>query len=369
MAPRKFRRYVKLSVWGAVCSLAFAPFFLFFTFFWGFKRLLENLFHDFANKKEVFFTGFAWGFGYFLGSFHWVINPLLFDFPRYAVFIPPALVLIPSFLGCYIGLIFFILHRIRKKFNLENRFALSIIFSGLWVIFELCKSYLFFPFPFNLIAHSLGFSSILMQTASIFGSYALSFFTAVIYCGYFIFAGGKTRKIYAVSYSLLILFIAGFGIVRLVGGGQNGEKFGVRARLVQPNFGENVKNNPNMFEYMLGELISDMGEGADIVFLPETSLPFAIINNHNKNLELFKNVDAILSGAIMVENDKIYNSIALIENEKVADSYNKIHLVPFGEYLPLRKFLPGFLSNFVGIDFSKGDKGKNVLEVGKIGKI
>jgi apolipoprotein N-acyltransferase len=167
----------------------------------------------------------------------------------------------------------------------------------------------------------------------------------------------------------LILFIVNFGIIELAEERYGDNGLGINVRLVQPNFNENIKNNPGMFKFILGELISSIGENSDITFLPETALPFAIVDGHNKNLELFKGKGVILSGVVMVKNGEIFNSIALIEDGKVTSSYNKIRLVPFGEYLPLRKFLPNSLSNFVGIDFSRGNRDEHVMEIKKIGKI
>jgi apolipoprotein N-acyltransferase len=366
-----FKKYQKLLLSGAVCGFAFAPTFLFFTFFWGFKILLDNLFRDFKNNGEIFFVGFIWGYGYFLTSFYWVVNPLLFDFPRYMALIPLALIGVPSFLGCYIGIIFLILYKIKQRFLFLNKFLLSVIFAVLWTIFELCKSYLFFPFPFNLIAYSLGFSVLLIQTVSLFGSYIFGFFATIIYCGYFIFEDKKFPKYETATYFGAVMFIIVFGIFKNFEEKKYDGSFNVNIRLIQPNFDEKTKNDPEKRDFIIEKLknyIDNNSDHIDAVFLPESALPF-IINSEYYNRINFGRGKTILSGAIRVHENKIFNSIVMFKNGYITDYYDKYHLVPFGEYLPLRKILPSSIKNFIGIDFSRGDKNKNLLDGDRLGKI
>jgi apolipoprotein N-acyltransferase len=366
-----FSKYYKLILYGAMCGLAFAPTFLFFTFFFSFRFLLQNLFKNFKNNREIFLTGFVWGYGYFLVSFYWLVNPLLFDFPKYVIFIPIALLLIPSFLACYMGIIFIVTYKLKQHFLIENKFVISVIFSLLWTIFELCKSYLFFPFPFNLISYSLGFSTLLIQTVSLFGSYVFGFFVVIIYCGYFIFDGEKKNKYNIIVYTGLCLFILIFGIVKSFEEKKHKQIFNINVRLIQSNFDENTKNDREKADFVMKELKKDINEasdGVDITFLSESAFPFIIGDKYYNNINLGDD-NTVMSGAVRVEKGQIFNSIILLRNNFIVDWYDKYYLVPFGEYLPLRKFLPSFVNSFIGIDFSRGNKNKNMIEIEGIGKI
>ncbi|MDR0572187.1 MAG: apolipoprotein N-acyltransferase [Rickettsiales bacterium] len=359
-------KYLKLIFGGAICGLCFAPTFLFFLFIFSFDILLESLYGEYKNDRGIFLIGFLWGYGYFLGNFYWIINPLLFNFPKYAIFIPFALIFAFSFWGCYIGLLFLILYKFKKKFSVENRLILSVFFAVLWIICELCRSYLFFPFPFNLVAYSLGFSPLLIQSVSLFGSYIFGFFVVLIYCCYFVLKKQRTA-VNVVIYIFLCLFVVTFGVIKSFEEKRYSDKLGVNVRLLQLNFDEKTKNNPKKMDFVMNEIIENL-DARSVNVISESGIPF-IVDISVDNYYPFSEDKTIITGAITVKNRRVHNSILIFENGHIIDYYDKRRLVPFGEYLPLRKFLPSAVKNFVGIDFSIGKNKKDFAFVSKIGKI
>lgn len=357
-------------------------------------------------SRKYFFNihskiGFLFGFGYFLFNLHWICIALLIDIASFIWLIPFALLLIPAILAIYFAIISniysFLIFRVSKYCNSKQILSLRIfIFAILWIFSEFLRSSYLLPFPWNLAGYSLLFNNYIIQTASIFGIYGISLIAVILSILPLIiilpFLLKKIKYANATIYQitncekrfLIAIFI---GIFSMIIFGYNHQKMPLitdknfKIRLVQANIKQENKwedykkiNNlkkhidltkyPNDAKYKFSEL--------SLILWSETSIPFAL----NKNKELVNFItDAIpknaklLSGAIRVnfaeENDdnkiKIWNSAFLIDNDGNFSSYDKRHLVPFGEYIPFSSFLPfiGKITNGA-VDFSKGEGNVNL---------
>ena len=376
------RNKIIILLVGALCNLAFAPFHFFpaaiislsvFYFF-----LEEN-----DERKSTFWLGFFYGFGYFLAGIYWISISLLVDAEKFAWLIPFALTLIPAALALYVALFAISYKFFTKKFKLAQDCQKILVFTLCWLGFEILRSHLFTGFPWNLIGYSWMFSASFTQLASIFGIYGLSAF-AILACLLPVifwknFGVKKLSevtcgdKIFALSIILFLFsaFIFGQNYVdekKIVSDPQT------KLRLVQANIKQEMKwdgaqKYRNFLKHV--ELTNSQSlDGVKAVIWSETSTPYVIDDNPDllKNLSFAVPLEgSLITGGLRLdrrsgEDFDVWNSIFVINKTGVTAHYDKHHLVPFGEYVPLQKFLP-FVEKITGgaSGFSRGDGAKTLL--------
>jgi apolipoprotein N-acyltransferase len=323
--------------------------------------------HSSQNISEVLKRHFAFGFGFFGYGFYWIVIAISIRLSEFWWAVPIALFGMP---------LIFILHTLFATlvaWKFRNNTHYPLIFALAWVFIEWVTSFIFSGLPWMIVAYGIGFSDILSQSANIVSIYGVSL--VILYVSfqfYYIFYRDQKIKLSGIFLStILIAIIAIFGYFKLA-------KFpieftNVRARIVQPT--TNQLNKLNIEEFWQGihkqSKLSQLNARItpDIIIWPES----AIAANY-KNPQIFdhvaniaKEMDAILMmGTISVEGKKYYNSFVGISPEgDVLFDYRKKHLVPFGEYVPLKKYLPINKLTFGVADYSYGS-GKEVFYIDKI---
>lgn len=360
------KNYLYLFLYGLISSLAFAPIYLFFVFFFSFNYLLDNLLK--VHKNESFLVGWVFGFGYFIGNCYWYCNSLLIEPLRYGWLIPFAITIIPAYLAIYIGFTT-ILTFYSKEFT-KNRFFLSILFSIFWISFEYIRGIALTGFPWNLIGYSLAFSPIAIQTVSIFGSYIFGFFVLFIYTSYWVLNDNKYNKC-SILYLLVLLFAIVYGTGRLKIATDKFSEYTIR--LVQPNIKQKIKNKNEDLNSRFNELIKMSSENIEkikYIIWPESALPYYIFSDQYNDIakllgRKLSNTVTVLIGAIRIDlkDEKIFNSMFIFENGKIIDYYDKRKLVPFGEFIPFRKIIPFLNSIAIGDDISKSKSNKKIIKI------
>ncbi len=361
--------YTKLFFLGLISSLAFAPTYLFFVFFYTFYYLLENLEE---NHKINFIKGWSFGFGYFIGNCYWYCSSLLVEPLKFGWLIPFAISIIPAYLAIYIGFTTYFTSYIKKYTN--NNFLITLGFAFLWTIFEYLRGILLTGFPWNLIGYSLGFSQVLTQTVSIFGTYIFGFILVIFYSCFYVLKG-KKFKTYSIFYIFLFSFITIYGFYRIYNS-KNTTKI-CNIRLVQPNIPQNIKLENNIKE-ILSNLLNLSLENSDnikYIIWPESALPVYLFfedndyKKYNKKILLFLSEKlgnkTLITGGIRIDlkNEKIFNSIFVIKEGRIIDFYDKHHLVPFGEYIPFSNIFT-FLNTITGIaNISTSDNWKKIIKI------
>lgn len=379
----KFKNFLKSKyavalVAGAFCNLAFAPFHIFVAAIFSiavFYFLLENL----STKKSIFYLGWFYGFGYFLAGVYWISISLLVDAGSFAWLIPFAVSLIPATLGLYFAALALSYKFFLKRFKLEKTAEKIIIFAILWVVFEIARAFLFTGFPWNLIGYVWMFNDHFTQLANIFGVWGLSFF-AVVFALFpaflFQFDGkkfslikSKTNNKFAAALFLIPLISAAYGHVSLQ---ENIVNKNVKLLLVQGNIKQEMKWNPvekfNNFTKHID--LTNQQNLSDIkgVIWSETAIPYAANQSDDLSLSLARAIPqdgVLISGALKIDlaDDQIkdvWNSVFAFsksgDRAVIEGSYNKHHLVPFGEYIPWQKYLP-FISKITdgAVGFSEGE--------------
>ncbi len=354
---------------GSLLALAFAPF-NFFPAAIISLTIFFLLLEDSKNKKTTFWRGFLFGYGFFLAGNYWICISLLVDAARFAWLIPFTITIIPSVLALYLAL-FALCY---KYFNYKENYQKVLIFAALWIIFEFLRSHLFSGFPWNLLGYIWMFNENFFQSANLFGVLGLSFLAVLISLLPILFLQkqNKSDRIFAVF--LIILFAANFfyGFFYI----KNTELViddKTKLRLVQANIKQEMKWDPEIKYLNLVKTI-DLTNSTDLkninsVIWSETSVPYAISDELITKLKsAIPPHGRLITGALRIENDyefKAFNSVFTISRNGVENFYDKHHLVPFGEYVPLQKYLP-FIDKITegAVGFSEGEGAKTLVSQG-----
>ncbi|MDR1499006.1 MAG: apolipoprotein N-acyltransferase, partial [Rickettsiales bacterium] len=358
-------RYTKLFFIGLSSSLAFAPLYLFFIFFYSFHHLLSEIEEN--GYKSVFLKGWMFGFGYFIGNCYWYCNSLLIEPLKFGWLVPFALSIIPAYLAIYTGLTTLAV-QICKKY-VKNRFVVVVAFATFWTFFEYLRGIMLTGFPWNIICYSLSFSPLLIQTVSIYGCYVFGFILVILYSAPYVLVDKKYNR-YAFLYAFLVLFIIIYGFYNL-NRPDNEQPGGFTVRLVQPNLSqrEKISTDSDTILTKMIELSMKNSENIKYIIWAESALPHYILyNEENEILDVIGKEfgDKILiTGAIRVDRNKgkIFNSIIVIKNGKIIDYYDKYHLVPFGEFIPFANIFP-IIGTITGMmSLSRAENRQKIIKI------
>jgi apolipoprotein N-acyltransferase len=340
---------------GMLSGLVYAP--TYFTFLWLGITLLALLIHFSRTYKEAFIFGFLFGFGHFLTSIYWVSFAINVYAEQFWWFIPIALFGLPFILAFFIGFSSAI-----ARFGKDSIFF-PLFFALAWIIFEYIRSFIFTGFPWNLAGYSLSFSLTLVQIASKISLYGISFIIIYIFSGFaFYFIGKKQDFKIHIFLSFFILAIqVYFGIQRIK---SNPTEFtNHKIRIIQASIKQEDKWDEEKLINNLNKHIAlsetNNGFNPEIILWPESAIPFLInLKPVRQYVSGFLSYGQILvSGSILQDGIKRFVSLAGINQySDLVFSYQKKHLVPFGEYIPMKKLIPMKKITNGFQDFSSGDK-------------
>lgn len=309
---------------------------------------------DKQSPRAAFGWSFLAGFLFFFGTLGWFI---------YVTYVG-ALVLI-AYLSLYFAL-FGLAYRFFKHLPTLSRI---LVLSSVWVALEFLRAHCISGFSWASLAHSQYQNIYLIQMADITGFYGVSFLIiAVNILITLTIQQVKDYKKNSITKSQVVVFILiliafAYGLWRVQSFPQPSKE--VAIGVVQPNIHQDMKWDERLQPWIVQKTINLTAPLAhynlDLIVWPETSLPGVV----NQVPELFEVIKAnakqittpILMGAITDQEQQYFNSAYMIDaNGKVQSRYDKIHLVLFGEYIPLRPYL-NWLANLVGLeDFTSGKK-------------
>ena len=281
-----------------------------------------------------------------------------------------AAFLVSAYVGAYFSVAAAAARRLDGRFGERGLW----LFPAVWTALEMARSYLFSGFPWMLLGYSVAGSATLRQAADLAGIHGLSFLLALSGVSVYI-AGRRLSEGFPVKAVIplipgimALLFLVLYGRAGSANpGGTAAPVSEVKVAIAQGGIDQSVKWDP---ENQLATLeIYDTltrqarDAGAQLVVWPETAAPFF----YGWEAELSRRLDAIASsGGIPIifgapwfdpsEGGKFYNSVFHMDARGVVlGRYDKRHLVPFGEYVPLRSVL-FFLSKLTAgaEDFSAG---------------
>ena len=294
---------------------------------------------------SAFAVGWAFGLGHFGTGFYWIANSLLVDAARFGWVYPFCVLFFGGSFALYIAVAAATLKATRAR-----GIAAVFAFAVLWTVVEWLRGHLFTGFPWNLIGTVWAGSETMMQLAALVGLYGLGTLTVLAAAMPATLAGSSQRLgdrwggVFAVVAMLAFVWV--FGWLRLGGAGDDVVP-GVVVRLVQPDIAQDLKWDPAQrernFEQTL-ELSRGPGfERVTHVIWPETAIPFAITGDTARRAMIATAVPPrgfLVSGAPRVERPagrppQVWNSLHVFDpSGAVAATFDKFHLVPFGEYMP-----------------------------------
>ena len=380
MKKKLYIELIFLIILGMVTSLSLPPFnylminFLTFSLFFLFLIKKTN---QHQNKRLFFFYGWLFGFGYFVTNLYWISISLTFDH-NFKFLIPVAIILIPSFLGIFYGLAscFFAIFKTKKIINS------FLIFSILFAIFEFVRGSVFTGFPWNLIAYSFLNQSEILSIISLIGTYGFNLFCISLFTSPALIMLKKSNKeIFAFIFFLILLstfYLYGIYYKKNFLSADK-IKYDYKVRAISSSISLDrfyLNSNPILVIEELIKISDPIADEKTIFIWPEGILPnisqdelidyrWLFEDKFTKNHLL---IIGINSQTTINTSTNHFNSLSVFDYElNLLNSYNKINLVPFGEFLPLENLLSTIglktiTNNYQS--YTKGDQ-RNVIEINK----
>jgi apolipoprotein N-acyltransferase len=357
-----WRRVLVAFLAGAFSTLALAPFDIWPAPFLSFPILVWLIDGSAAGRLggalAAASAGWWFGFGYFVVSLYWIGNALLVDAKTFGWLLPFAVVALPAALAVFTGL-GTTLARLLWGRGPGRVLALAI---GLTVS-EWLRGHLFTGFPWNAFGYALASPLPLAQGAALVGIWGLTFLAVAIYASAAVLADdrGDTRRPW-VAPALGAALLGGLAIYGALRLRDTPTTFvdGVRLRIMQPNLQQDEKFNYSQKQQVMERYLalSDRASGPrssglhDVTHLiwPESAFPFFLTRDAGALAQiaaLLPSGTVLITGAVRAPEGvpeaavtRAYNSIYVIDHDgSILSVYDKVHLVPFGEYLPFQDFL------------------------------
>lgn len=346
---------------GSASVLAFAP-----VFAWPLLFITLPLFvwilDDAASPRLAALRGWWFAFGYFFFNLFWIGEAFLVEAEKFAWLLPFAVTLLPAGLALFWALA-------AAAYRRANGvgFARVLLFAVVFSVAEWLRGNVLTGLPWNVPGYALTGPLLLMQSAGLFGIYGLTLIALTVFAGPLALLADRSRD---ASYHAIALKAVGLGLVPLVALSAYGASRlsqpvavmdNVKVRIVQPSVLQTEKWRPEhqrrIFDDHLSlSLLDPTGARDDLtgithVVWPEAAMPFFPLESQQALAEIADMLPAgrtLITGAIRrvvasaddpaaatLARAQVYNSIIAFDDAAGVQSiYDKIHLVPFGEYLP-----------------------------------
>lgn len=304
-----------------------------------------------ASVKAAALIGWVWGFGYFVAGLWWLGAAFLVEADEFAWAMPLGVLGLPALLAFFSAFGF----ALARLLWTPDAWRILAFAFGLTVS-EWLRGHLFTGFPWNSPGMALGQNLWLMQSASLVGLYGLTLLAAGICAAPALLLTGRTARERWTAPGLALVALAAmaaFGAWRIPSKPLASVN-DVRLRIMQPNLPQDAKFNPNnrsaiMRRYLT--LSASPGrdgrgpEGATHIIWPESAFPFLL---HRDPASLAQIAALLGPGSVLITGaarmdeplpgeavGKFFNAIQVIDEKgTILGNYDKVHLVPFGEYVP-----------------------------------
>ena len=378
MIKRKYIEIVFLIILGAASSLSLPPYNYLIINFFTFSAFFIFLFKKSKitqSKKYFFFYGWLFGFGYFLSSLYWISISLTFD-QNFKFLIPITIILIPSFLGIFYGLVTFCFI-ISKSKKIVSSFLVFSLFFG---VLEFIRGSILTGFPWNLIAYSFVNHLEILSITSLIGTYGFNLFCISLFASPAIFILRETRKDIGVCVVFLILpllFYLYGSSYKETFNSSDVTNYDYKVRVIGSNISLNrfyLNIDPVSVINELIEISEPEKDDKTIFIWPEGILPdvsqeelvefkWLFEDTFSKNHLLFIGINSQKTNK---EKINYFNSLSIYGHDlEILDFYNKINLVPFGEFLPFENILKKFGLSAITNNYQSFSKGQDreIIEI------
>ncbi len=370
--------YFPALVSGGLLTAAFPDTGLFYLAFIALVPLWVSL--GSMTPGQAFYAGLITGMSHFLSLIYWIVPTMTIYGGLHPVLAAACLVLLSLYLSLYPGIFAFFL----KKSGLPPWLA-PLGGSFIWVGLEFIRTHALTGFPWGVLGYSQFANTLLVQCADIFGVLGISFI--LVFCN-----GGLVRvwllileqkkrqgllRNLSITIGCLIMILSlalGYGKFRIATVDRWIQKAPApRITVVQGNIPQEKKWDKTFKNHTVDQYgrLSLEANQPDLIIWPETALPFY----YGRDVQFSNRVDVIvrearshfLIGSPAVDTTdgsvKYYNRAYMLNPiSLVIGTYDKTHLVPFGEYVPLQEVL-FFIKKLTAQagNFSKGRTGTQPL--------
>ncbi|HEX3858100.1 MAG TPA: apolipoprotein N-acyltransferase [Pseudolabrys sp.] len=366
---------------GALSALALAPFNAWPILFVTFPVLVWLVDGSAATRwsgaAAAAGAGWCFGFGYFVAGLYWVGYAFLVDAKTFGWLLPVAVAGLPAYLAIYTAAGLAVARLIWVRGPVRILALAATLTAGEWL-----RGHLLSGFPWNSFGYALSQPLLLAQSVSLIGVWGLTFLAIAIFASPSVLTDDRNDTPNPNRVPLLALIVlialAGYGAIRL---SAHPTEFvdGVKLRIMQPDLQQDEKfNYASKTQVMERYLrLSDRSTGPqsngvrDVTHLiwPESAFPFFLTREPDALAQI---VALLQPGAVLITGavraaaaapdgrvSRAYNSVYVIDHDgSILGIYDKVHLVPFGEYLPLQGLLERFglrqLTKMVGGFLSGG---------------
>jgi apolipoprotein N-acyltransferase len=315
-----------------------------------------------TSLRNAFGIGWWWGFGYFVAGLWWLGAAFLVEPDEFAWALPLGVVALPAGLAFFPAFGF----AVARLFWAPGVSRILMLAAGLGLS-EWLRGHVLTGFPWNPYGMALGAHLVFAQFVAIGGLYSLNVLAIAIFAAPALLADrrlnhGKHSRL-AIPMGLgaaLLAFVglAAYGGLRLAAGHPG--TLPIKVRVMQPNLSQDAKYGPETRGHVLDHYLAlsdrSMGPGhtglkdVNLLVWPESAFPFVLSREPQA---LAKIGNALPPGTILVtgaarvdeaphrdgQQAEFFNSIQVLSRGGlILDTYDKVHLVPFGEYLPFAAF-------------------------------
>ena len=344
----KILNFIIPALFGLIGIFAFAPFSIKFLIFISYGYLIHLLI---SNNNGVFWKVFCWGLGHWGLGMSWIIVSVYYYGETTIAMSSIIYILLVVILTLIFTSPLLILKSALSFTKINNNFFSVLFISSIFTISEFSRYFFLNGVPW-LIPGNIFLDTISQNIYPIFGVTAASFFIYFI-CALFIVY--SNNKISYISAAILIISLLPFSP-------EDEIKDGIKVSIVQPASDPFLKYEDNYYlkiEDNLNKLIDTVSKDSELVVLPEAELPYS--QNSIRFIDFLKNTEIsekIILGVWKYEDAKLYNAIY---SPRYNEAYKKIHLVPFGEYIPFIEGLRGII-NFFDLPMSNVSHGSQLQE-------
>ncbi|WP_413849629.1 apolipoprotein N-acyltransferase [Albidovulum sp.] len=325
-----------------------------------------------ARAARRIWLGWIGGAGYFAAALFWIVEPFLIDVARHGWMAPFALFLMAFGMALFWALAAVIAGLGRGSGTRALGFALGLAAT------DLLRGYIFTGFPWALVGH-IWIGTPVMQAAAWIGPVGLTALTTLAAALPFLGRSLAMRAGLAAAAVLALGMVWIAGAARLAAP-EPARDPAIRVRLVQPDADQRLKWQGDMWQVFLDRLLLASAEPAekplDLIVWPETAVPFLLERSgpfFEGELAVAARGVPVATGIQRSEGARYFNSLAVVDGSgKVGPVYDKWHLVPFGEYVPVAELAARFgFAAFAaqeGYGYTAGP-GARVLDLGRAGKV
>jgi apolipoprotein N-acyltransferase len=348
---------------GALSALAMAPFHL-FPVLWItlpiFVWLIDGATAEdgagvIGRLMPAALVGWSFGFGFFVCGLWWIGTAFLVEAADFAWAIPFAVIALPAGLA-----LFWALGAAAARSAWSDGWTRILVFAVAMTAAEWLRGHVLTGFPWNALGYALTPNALMMQSAALVGLWGLTLAAFIVFAAPAALAGtprgtrrGRNRFL-AFAAALFVAHL-GFGELRLLAAGDP-TTGNVTIRIVQPALDQADKWNTSEEDAIVSRYLNlsdgatspdrDGVGSADILVWPESAFPFLLTDRPDvlaAIAALLPKGTTLITGAARAEPGhsgrlpRVFNSVYVIaDNGEIVGAYDKVHLVPFGEYLPFR---------------------------------